>query len=269
MQQSTHNLLDSVLARVGENLTSSSDKELTGFAAAYGRKSRGGLLVIGRAVNGWTQNWRVHELRQPARRARILREIENSVSGKTSRDGCPMSWVADQWGATEDYNTARSAFWRSIRGVVSSLSVAPVDSPEWPSYLAWTNLYKVAPAEGGNPSDQLASVQHLPCRDLLFAEIEKSAAKNVLFLTGLNWAYAFLPPLHDVQFADDFNRQVALSGRLHKNNEAPMHVVVASHPQGKNETKWISEVVAAFRRIEGIEQRATADHGATSWRPDH
>lgn len=67
-----------------------------------------------------------------------------------------MLWVKDGWGATDRYNTKRSAFWRAVRGVVEGLGISDVEHDTWSSHLVWSNLYKLSPADGGNPSDPSA-----------------------------------------------------------------------------------------------------------------
>lgn len=241
-------LLGDVFTSVAEGYSSNSEEMLTGFSAAFGQNSTGGLMVIGRAVNGWTNSWRLGDIQDLRRRQEILQDVEEFGAGPASSQACPMSWVSEQWGSSTKYNTARSAFWRCIRNVVAELGLADVASSQWSSELAWTNLYKISPADGGNPSQALIDAQHLKCRVLLHSEIYVSAATRILFLTGLDWAYSFLPELNNVRFAPTYNRQVALSGSLMNGSGNPVSIVVATHPQGKDETRWANEVCVAFSR---------------------
>jgi hypothetical protein len=90
------------------------------------------------------------------------------------------------------------------------------------------------------------NAQHASCRELLLAEIGFSDVKRILFLTGLDWAYAFLPVIDKACFSQTFDRHVHLHGQLKSDSAASLSVVIASHPQGKNETMWVNEVCEAF-----------------------
>jgi hypothetical protein len=134
--------------------------------------------------------------------------------------------------------------------VLSELGLADGDSPDWASRLVWTNLYKVAPSSGGNPSNALIAAQHAACRDLLHGEIDNSDVRRILFLTGLDWSYAFLPPLQNVSFADSYGRHVALHGEMTNKSGSLVSVVVAAHPQSKKSAKWVEEVCGAFAHLQ-------------------
>jgi len=259
MDTRRYQLLEAVLLSVAHGDVSAVDTALTGFAAMQGRNCRDGLTVIGRAVNGWTNSWTVRELRNTESRTKILGEIANFVEITKDGTDCPMAWVVEQWGNEANYNTARSAFWRCIRRVATDLGIADPEARDWSSRLMWTNLYKIAPASGGNPPGALASAQHTSCRELLHAEIEGSAARHVLFLTGLEWAYAFLPALEGAIFAKSFHDDVSLSGTIQGANDTPIGIVVASHPQGKSEDRWTAQVLQAFQRLNDAEQCAASD----------
>ncbi len=109
-----------------------------------------------------------------------------------------MQWVSDQWGISEPktYNTKRSAFWRVIRQVTGRLGIADIETDEWPSHLIWSNLYKIAPLDGGNPGEQLCRFQYDQCLKCLMQEIMGWKPRRILFLTGIGWANSFLEDLH-------------------------------------------------------------------------
>ena len=240
---------ESVLEVIGENSRLLANQQLTGFVGLRGIKSDSGLVLVGRAVNGWTQEWSAEEARHSECRKQILAELIPQVIPKTGQSVCPMGWVADQWQTTESYNTARSAFWRCARGVVTGLSLCNAWDCDWPSYLYWTNLYKVSPSGGGNPSDTLCAIQHAACRELLNAELAASASHRVLFATGLGWAYPFLPTVKSGAFADSAQNHVAFQGKLKLSTGRIVDAVVACHPQRRNETSWVGEVCEAFRAL--------------------
>lgn len=246
MQRTERELLELVLLEIASKRDLLPEEKLTAFSGLRGNNSRDALMIIGRAVNGWTNEWLPAELKDQSRRTNVLTELFESSAGRTVGSGCPMSWVSEQWQVSDGYNTKRSSFWRSTRMLLTRLGISHEGTVDWPSSLEWTNLYKVAPAEGGNPSTLLCGVQHSLCRELLHLEIRNSKARRVLFLTGLDWAYPFLPRLSSVVFADSFDSYVALRGDIRYDDEAPVSLVIASHPQGKSESLWAEQVADAF-----------------------
>jgi hypothetical protein len=231
------------------------DVEVTGFLPMIGRVYRGQLMVVGRAVNGWTDGITPKTLRDDARRREYAQQVYNSVTENMATK-CPMSWVTaywgvtDYWGVTEEknYNTRRSAYWRVIRAVVSRLNIANVNDDEnpWPSHLIWSNLYKIAPAEGGNPNTILCRAQFNGCVQILQWELENYRPRRLLFLTGRTWADPFLAKVWNDRAEPDRHSFVEVVGHVACGPQHAATCVVACHPQGRNETDWVNEVVAAF-----------------------
>jgi len=234
---------------------------VTGFLSMKGRKYTGQLMVVGRAVNGWTEGRSYDELRADAARLAYARHVYKSVMELRGNE-CPMSWVWAQWSVSvedynkrwgtdwkEIYNTSKSAFWRVIRAVVKSLKIADVDDSEssWPSHLVWSNLYKISPCERGNPAAKLRKAQLEGCKRLLGWELEHYRPSRVLFLTDL-WADEFLSQAWEDRKEPNPQSLVRAFGRL-KCGAHEATCVVACHPQGKNETTWVGEVVSAFGSV--------------------
>jgi len=227
-----------VLSAVGQGESRLGNTEITGFLAMAGQAYDRGLMVVGRAVNRWAEGRLPDQLGSFAGADSYAKLVQDSVSG----DGeCPMRWVTKSWGAAEDYNTKRSAFWQCIRSVVHELAIADVEDVGWPSHLVWSNLYKVSPAKGGNPSKKLCDIQLAGCAELLDLELQTYRPSRILFLTGVEWVAPFLrgANLHD---SHGF-RYVKQSG-----GAFGARCVIAAHPQGKLRSKWVQEVVTAFAR---------------------
>lgn len=82
-------------------------KELTAFYYYKGRNYNGELLVVGRAVNGWTEkSYRINQLKQQG----VIREIFEEII--PPKDDCLSDWVQECWENRDrkGYNTQRSAF---------------------------------------------------------------------------------------------------------------------------------------------------------------
>ena len=134
-----------------------------------------------------------------------------------------------------------------IRRVVGDLQIANIEDPEWPSYLVWSNLYKFAPAGGGNPSSRLCNIQLNDCKVLFEKEIEIYRPKRILLLTGIGWAEPFIkiqktktPTTQNQQYVEAF-------GKITNPQQLQSLIVVAAHPQGKKEDIWVREVLEAFK----------------------
>ncbi len=233
-----------VLAAVGRDAARLPPTQITGFLAMAGRSYDHGLMVVGRAVNGWADGILPRELATAPTGTRYAQVVQDSIVG----DGaCPMLWVTDGWGATDRYNTKRSAFWRCIRGVVERLSIADTQQEVWPSHLVWSNLYKVSPADGGNPNALLCKVQLPGCIDLLRLELRTYKPSRILFLTGTEWTDPFLSLMSGLQAGARFLHVKRFGiGRL--NDGHVLRCVVAAHPQGKPGADWVQEVVEAYDR---------------------
>jgi len=242
-------LLCRMLRNVGEQEARRLPKELTAFASMKGERFAGELVVVGRAPNGWRVKWTPEDLLEAAALDRIVEETLQSSRGRGDRNECPMLWVSDLWGNRgeradgEKYNTKKSAFWRVIRSVAGKLGV-DIDKPSWPTYLAWSNLYRVAPCSGGNPSAFLCRAQVTECIELFAAELAEWKPKRVLMLTGLGWAQEFLkgkPAVARAKYVEGVF-ELGLAGGTHR-----ARIVVSKHPERKPETPLVEEVMAAFQ----------------------
>ena len=248
-------LFGELLESLGTAHEAVGDRRLTGFLAMRGRNWSRELMVVGRATNGWQHEedcWRASDLAHSARRADVIEKVIRSVR---TRDGsCPMLWVRNRWRNSgydaemrTSYNTARSAFWRVTRAVVGQLNLADVDGPTWPSLLIWTNLYKVSPQDGGNPTSRLCRVQFEHCVRLLSEELSNSKPRRVLVLTGIDWAGPFLERLGVETTPFESGVYVEARGSLRlEGGESPTLFVISKHPQRKKEIALTEEIVRAF-----------------------
>lgn len=237
-------LAEKVLKPVAERASRLRDRKLTGFLAMSGNAYDRGLMIVGRATNGWIEpGVTPRELGDPNIRGDHVREVQQE--SLTEDGSCPMLWVTRLWPKKryeKRYCTGSSAFWRSVCGAVKNLGIANVENVDWPSHLVWSNLYKLAPVKGGNPSEGLCRIQLSGCIELLGLELRIYRPSRVLFLTGEDWAQPFLSAAKLRKGPGTHVRQLGHLGDA--------HCVVAVHPQGKPETHWVDEVVAAFGRLQ-------------------
>lgn len=206
------------------------EKDLCIFNFAKGAKYKNTLLIVGRAVNGWNK-YNKHDLLD------ILQEIENNIETDD------LQWVIDSWGINDGkYNTKKSAFWRVAKKLAIGLLGEKEDVI---NYVAWTNLYKVSNAEGGNPSGPLMNVQFEICKLVLMLEIELLKPKVIIFLTSLGWAQWFLDNAEIKKLPIDPDWEfVEFVGKL--NNTL---MIVGQHPQGKPEKPHCDEILGEIMKI--------------------
>lgn len=224
-------------------MPNASDWPITGFLACVGRHYEGDLLVVGRAVNTWDGlQFYPDDLRDGKHATAFADQILRTATDGTGDNG-PMKWVSDDWGASEGYNTRRSAFWRIAYSTISELSSEKGAGNEWAERLAWSNLYKLAPAEGGNPSERLSMIQFSNCLKLFFLELEMLKPKNVLIMTGLDWAQAFLDTTSQWKRTEGL---IEATGVYNCSDDTQCRLVVTPHPQGKAEDELMHEIVSAI-----------------------
>jgi hypothetical protein len=226
-----------MLAKVAE-AAGNPDVPLVPFWPLRGARYDAELLVIGRSVNGWIDEWTARQLQDPQVRHKVVEQMRADAEPENHDR---MAWVTDLWGATSGYNTRRSAFWRVLRRI-SGGDAGPED---WPSRLVWTNLYKVSPAAGWNPGGHLQRAQRAAASELLKLEVEAFAPRRVLALTG-DWIAPFVNGLNLTLEA----RSGLVEGI---GSDAGRAWVVSKHPMGKPEDRFVDEVLGAFAEL-GVPQ---------------
>ncbi|AWC22663.1 hypothetical protein CO731_02127 [Aminobacter sp. MSH1] len=241
-------ILSEICSAIGATATKLSDSRLSGFLAMKGGSYDGDLMWVGRAVNGWGPLGRTpSELDAIGAVDGFVQQTFESVTKPGSEDhACPMRWVTDHWGSDKHrYNTKTSAFWRTARRVLAETCEVAAEAVDWPSRLIWSNLYKIAPTAGGNPGGKLAAVQLNGCRRLLALEVTTYRPRRLVFATGMDWAHAFLDPAMFHQTSKDSDPVV--SGDILVEGMATGRFVVAKHPMGKDENRWVAEVTKALK----------------------
>ncbi len=239
-------LYEKVLIPIGKVWTQLPNTALTGILSVRGARFNQELMVVGRAVNGWDNEILPKQLSDPKRAYQYSKEILTSCINEST---CPLQWVRDYWERQSDkrYCTGRSAFWRVIKRVSLELPVSNDGEANWSSYLAWSNLYKIAPKGGGNPDNKLCQIQFAGCKELIQLETLLLSPKRIVYLTGFDWAETFIPsePIN-IERPGDMEYVCAKGHFLIDKAAAPTRFVVAMHPQGKSEDKWVEEVMRCF-----------------------
>lgn len=229
---------DRLLCNLGIESGKIREKEITTFFPMRGKLYNHELMVVGRAVNGWETKICPGELLDNEKRKEHLDSAYH-----IEEDVCPLSWVTNAWGGKQ-YNTKKSAFWRVIHKMLRELGIEHSDE-NWPSYIVWSNLYKVAPYEGGNPSSQLINIQQVECASILKREVYLFQPKRILFLTGYDWANDILNKINEFQIHKKCHGLAEAKGQFFGEG-IKSEVVIAKHPQGKKESALVDEVALLF-----------------------
>jgi hypothetical protein len=178
---------------------------LCAFSALTGKNWKDGEKVVfyGWALNGWVPplKFRREDLGSDDKRSQ--KAIEICVAGHKASickldedvlapacedcDDPQLHWVHHQRKKPYRYNSvAVTPFWSVIGKVLHGLDPARAADPNWASWIAWSNLYKVAPARGGNPGGPLMRCQFGKCAELLKVELANWQARAAVFLTEEN-----------------------------------------------------------------------------------
>jgi len=252
MREREKELFDELLKAIAEKKNnfpeSNGTTQLTAFSAVQGpnySKDRG-LMVVGRAVNQWANGWLPDEVASAEGRKKIIDDVYMQGEDK-------KLFNSDLWGDKEQYNTHTSAFWRVVKLVTKELQVVNAEGV-WRDHLIYSNLYKISPFKGGNPSPKLCATQEGLCSKLLMEELAQWTPKRVLFLTGMKyWAKPFTEYLQvETRGHDETMKHVEYAGKLFlPQSGSTSNIVVAQHPQGRKggEIEMVDEIKSAFDEL--------------------
>lgn len=205
---------------------SSNKEKLVPFCIQWGSRypvsENTGILFVGKAVfKGNLQSTNVED---------IFEHPDKKIFGRKNQM-LWTHWHFDLPRKGTGYNIRSSAFWRVVRNI--SRKIYPV---EWYSNIAWSNVYKISPASGGNPDNELRAQQEVLAQQILSKEIEVLSPKFVVFLTS-GW---------EKKFVDNYKlgRNVSLVRSLKWDNGQyqtdiwkvdNLYFICSHHPQGKSE----------------------------------
>ena len=128
---------------------------------AYPEAERKGILFVGRAPNGG-------ESRMEFPADRVIKDQLKMRENFYLEGKSPILELCANGGFKKVMSTVSSAFYPN----------------NWFEHIAWTNLYKVAPATEGNPGAYLKLTERETCKKILKKEIELLSPKYVIFITG-------------------------------------------------------------------------------------
>lgn len=244
---------------------------LSHFVAMKGEKyddSKVKLFVIGRAVNDWLQ-LPCGSADSFAERAEQL--FRSDHFGWIVKDGDRFSDlhnIPDKKGVAP-YYLNRSPFWRVINNIWHGLTGS--DDFRFIDYIAWSNLYKIAPKYSidfaatmsgkqfnGNPNATMCKRQFEACKNLLDAEIREFEPTHILLITDYDRWFAD----KDCDFSELFkpiskcgsnykDKSTYVEGKAeYKLGKRTIPTVITCRPEGRKEAPFADAVVDAFRSLE-------------------
>lgn len=231
------------------------------------------FMLVGRAVNGWTEKRNIGEeltLEEFVRSS--LANIETKSSTVSCEGNDRFEWIGDtdEYGCaphnkyregidvselaiiTEPYTLSRP-IWNYPMHIWCGLTGNKIQDAwkkRWFENIVWSNLYKIAPSLQGNPSDALKKAQFDACADLLLAEINLFKPSHILLLTGYDgWFDVFDKKYGNVcklvPNYGDKKSYVEAIGEI-----AGAKFVVTKRPEMKAKEEFVNAVLRAFNEQE-------------------
>lgn len=183
------------------------------------------LLVIGRALNGWLEEFNDHDAKGTLNLWEKHEKVGNAMDKRYIWDYASKSYITAplsnckglEWVDTyiekgkrkKKYKTANTPFWRAARTAVEQLyTFSKSTSNDFYKYIAWTNLFKACPQSGGNPQGDLWYNQTCVCNEILKQEIKILEPTHILVVAKTNtkdekreneWIAPFVQTLNDFE----------------------------------------------------------------------
>lgn len=232
-------------------------KELTCMPITIGKKygqSPIRLMYVGRAVNGWHDEWKEGTAEQ----------LVEQVFEHTQDMSVISHGIVEYKKGNElcKYNYNRSPFWQLCRELLKQYGI----EEDWANYVAWTNLYKVSYSKTGNPNNELIRKTINNCADILFYEIFCERPTHIVFVTDDWWIKpvgkdinktAFIDKLGIDTYEETDNRIVIGSGVAtneyfdFSNSPRPKYVITKRPESAKaSRTEHAEAIIKAFAEIE-------------------
>lgn len=191
-----------------------------------------GIMFVGRATNGWVTDCEDVDV--------LFGDSEDAIFNRNDQ----MKWIENLSGNTEGYNTRKSAFLRVIK------KISEVFYPEnWYSYVAWSNVCKIAPWKGGNPNDSLYYAQLEDCKKIFAKEIELLSPKAVVMFTGESWATDILRYMNGEDGTKSVYKEKWANYECKVYQINGVTYIRSEHPQGKNEDDHVNCIVSLLNKI--------------------
>jgi hypothetical protein len=212
------------------------------------------LLIVGRAVNGWGQ------LNTASAEDFAMEAIEKMQKDNFNWIVCDKSSLRnDCLDNGEYYWLNDSPFWRTNKRIWMSLTnnhdFQDLEQDKWVDYIAWTNLYKIAPLDTGNPTTTMSKRQLDSCKKILKAEIENFKQTHILFITGYEWWFEDFKEIFDIEFKNvkknvyHGENKNSFFAETYGTTSEGVKIVVSCRPEFRDENLYVDDIVNSFTKL--------------------
>lgn len=237
------------------------DKKYSVFYPSFGspKNENPEFLIYGQAVKGWEPVFNVSEKFQ--QQAILKNSIIYSNDYYIEKDHSPLDWVNVYWSKSYfkktvttksekefyppiSYSTFRSFFWNITYKLICRYYELNEDSWEWTKKMIWSNLYKIAPFENKNPSNEECLWQQKHSIELVKKEIEEINPKFCIVITNDSWWQPFRESLNTKLLS--FSKQadsVIQSFEKYKNTK----IIITTRPFNRDRNKHVIQLLELIK----------------------
>ena len=193
------------------NAATKRDKEYCAFYPSFGSEGKKfEFIIYGQAIKGWKPRFKTTDQIKDKDFLKESIEHSNSFYSDGKKDNhSPLDWVNFRWsrGAYKelcntgntyyddqdwgDYFAFRSFFWNVTYKLIARYYGLDENGHDWTKKIVWSNLYKIAPAERQNPSEEECVWQREKSVELVKKEIAEIRPKYCIVLTNDDWWSSF------------------------------------------------------------------------------
>jgi len=172
------------------------------FYPSFGtrKNERVEFLIYGQAIKGWQPAFNSSE--KINHEVLVKKAIAYSNEYYSKNAHSPLDWVNIYWTRTSyrrltkeeklfyprlPHSIFRSFFWNVSYKLIDKYYNYDDESWDWSKKIVWSNLYKIAPAERINPSNQERIWQEALSTRLIKQEIDEIKPKFCIVLTNDSW----------------------------------------------------------------------------------
>lgn len=239
------------------------DKDISSFVAMRGedfnKQKDVRLMLVGRATNGWGKTLPVDSEESFADKAvPVFQSIDRFQTEWKMKDclNNPYSEYLDANGEWKKYYLSGSNFWNYTKDIWCKLNHVN-NKPNWYESIVWSNIYKIAPTDSGNPSTNLIYAQAKACIDILKAEIDLLKPTHILLVideTWLSWTnrnkvmFDFMQVFEGYQDCSDLipKDQNMVQKALRKGN---VKVLVTCRPENVAKNEYVTATFDTFENM--------------------
>ena len=193
------------------------------FKYRHGKLYKNGLMICGRAVNGVDSSYKNSTIEKNL--ADLFTRVNTSLND--------IDWI----------DSSQSRFFNLAKHVALNILCY---KNNWYDYIMWTNLMKIAPSNGGNPSDKDWRIQKEACKQLFKMELDYFKPDNLLLITDFNWADEFLQYLGiDSYISMDTKGNHMVKGHYIYRNT---NIILGNRPEYRKENRYVSEIAKYIKK---------------------